>query len=382
MPWVNDLVQRGKPVLMGGPRGFLEPLPPQFVIHTGDAVDAGLISELSEFIAVMHELDVPFYSLVGNHDNLFFGTLPPPDPAPKWMSLRSTADFVRQHYHDPQRSIVKRSAHDPTLHGLPRSFIGGKEGLPVAIRRLPVSMASGFDLYEPAKDELPPGYYTVDIDLPDAPDGFNACSTQKVAYRNKRRVVLIALNTAAIGPNDVLDGLTKRKSAGELDEKQLAWLGEVLDHGYDRCTWFLVAGHHPVDSFIDSQRDEFYERLVRNGRVLAYFSGHTHRNSIRRHPTDPRKAPRLWEVVGGSTLVHPQFGLLVDLLLDRSRTDWGFLRVRSFRQRLSDVSASCSLQRFAKLGWQGAHDDQIDGDWKDEDVAIHDANGMLPVRLR
>jgi 3',5'-cyclic AMP phosphodiesterase CpdA len=372
---------------MAGYGDFKTPLPPQFVVHTGDAVDAGLVREVGEFLAVMHQLDVPFFSAVGNHDNLFFGTFPPPDvKAPEWESLRTTDDFVREH--DALASSFPRSFHDPTLNGLPRPIFT----TPARAPRLPCSTASGFDLYEPTHTKRP-GYYSVAIDLPDPDEAIppparrNFCPAQRVKHPHERRVVFIVLNTAAVQPNGFLQGLFVRKSAGELDDEQREWLDKQLDAPSDRCTWFLVAGHHPVDSFFAPQRDEFYERLVKNQRVLAYFAGHTHRNSIRRHPRDPRSPAQLWEIVSGSTLVHPQFGLMVDLLFDYTRpeaeAELAYLRVRSFRQRLSDSDQDCGqLSEYARLGRLGSVADQVDGDWTDEEVAIHQSNGLIPLWLR
>jgi 3',5'-cyclic AMP phosphodiesterase CpdA len=48
---------------------------PSFMIHTGDAVDAGLQSEFDKFRALSDRLKIPWYQAVGNHDVLAFGNM-------------------------------------------------------------------------------------------------------------------------------------------------------------------------------------------------------------------------------------------------------------------------------------------------------------------
>lgn len=48
---------------------------PTAVIHTGDAMDAGLRSEFGDFRRIADELLIPWYQVVGNHDLLAFGNL-------------------------------------------------------------------------------------------------------------------------------------------------------------------------------------------------------------------------------------------------------------------------------------------------------------------
>lgn len=49
--------------------------PPEFAVHTGDAIDAGLQSEFDKFRARIDLLTIPWYAAVGNHDILGIGNL-------------------------------------------------------------------------------------------------------------------------------------------------------------------------------------------------------------------------------------------------------------------------------------------------------------------
>ena len=47
--------------------------PIDFMIHTGDGIDAGTIEELYAFIYITDRLQIPWLNLVGNHDASIFG---------------------------------------------------------------------------------------------------------------------------------------------------------------------------------------------------------------------------------------------------------------------------------------------------------------------
>ena len=118
------------------------PLPPSFVLHTGDAVDAGMFSELFEFLAIVRQLEVPFFNAVGNHDNLFFGTFPKGvmrgvDVTLPFVPLGDTDRFLRAHNADatPDDFSIPYSPetdHSETRTGHPSPRLPARRPRPIS----------------------------------------------------------------------------------------------------------------------------------------------------------------------------------------------------------------------------------------------------------
>ena len=135
--------------------------------------------------------------------------------------------------------------------------------------------------------------------------------------------------------------------------------------------------------------------LRKNDQVIGYFTGHTHTHEVRCHRRDDgtkcevSEENPLWEVIGGANISYPQFGVQVELLEDTSDESTGYIRLRSFEERLSLAPASCDATN--QVGWplpciaeasrEGAKLSAGD-DWEAMRAsAIAQANGMLIVRL-
>lgn len=377
------------------------PLPapgrPAFAVHTGDAVDSGMFSELMQFIAVMDELKMPYYNLIGNHDNLFFGNFPPEQMSGlnivvPYVPIVDTDRFMR--FHSRLGVSSDPSLPAPAHRGQDQSWT--KEGCQAwntaACGRgtLTPSAYHGFDLACQPKSEHTPalcvearGYYAFTVAL--APRAERA-----------RKVRAIVLNTAEVTPTTVGEGLLRRAEGNMLPE-QLRWLRRELSRTTsDADTYFLVFGHHNLDSFLDKEQGAALTSLLsENPRVLGYFTGHTHVDAFVKHPR-LRGVP-LWEMVAGSTLVYPQLARTVDVLEDPAGRL--FVRVATFRQRVGEavgtldaatLPETCSdrgegslpclqLARRAAMGRQGAARDTTDADRRDEAVAVRQGNGLMLV---
>jgi len=367
------------------------PAPPRFVLHTGDAVDVGLFSELTQFLAAMDELKLPLYNALGNHDALFFGTFPfehmkGTNVLLPYVPIYDTDRFMRFHSTagaevDISVPYLKpRGPHTPTQSGvafaksaLDNHKFKGRDGAQSNFHGFDLSCYGGI-VGDTEGGGLCPearGYYSFDVDLPDR----DHC---------KRRLRFVVLNTTEVVPETVNQGFY-RLAKGNIQPEQLRWLDHELTRGAadGAAIYTIVAGHHPLFELLhDDQRDRLKTILTTRPRVLAYLNGHTHQDAATEHRRPDGSS--FWELTAGSTLVYPQMSRLVEVMEeDVSHRLW--LRVATFRQQLGDHvddlepdSRCAQLARRAKLGRQGAKLDN-DKDREPEDVAVANADGLFPV---
>ncbi|MFO0552690.1 MAG: metallophosphoesterase [Polyangiaceae bacterium] len=369
------------------------PAPPRFAVHTGDAVDAGMFSELFTFLADFGELDIPFYNVIGNHDGLLFGTFPPDrvsglNVVAPYVPILDADRFMRAHnvigatYDLSVPAAPSREDRDWTAFGCSSKDWNGTT---CASNPMPQSNYHGFDLAcaaplrgegRAAHDALCPearGYYALNIDV--------------TVSGAPARIRMIVLDTNEVVPESVTQG-TLERSRGHVLPEQLRWLERQLSAGPgEPPVFYLVFGHHPIDTFEDEdQAAELRDLMLRNPRVLGYFVGHTHKDGFIKHPR-AGGAPALWELVAGSTLVFPQLARVSELLEDHGKL---YLRVMSFRQQLGDSAvpqppirarrqACRALTLRAARGRASAARDARDADWTAEPIAAPRANGLLLV---
>lgn len=164
--------------LVSGPHGSYapcpDPLPPRFTIHTGDAIDASMFSELFQFLAVVNELETPFLNMIGNHDDLVFGTLPPDkvsgfNVVAPFVPVYDYKRFMRGHHPDASyidmsipaspREVHEQTAFPPrssTTSDFSESFVSGFDWRcdELTDQGQSVTRIDGFPLCEEAE-----GYY-------------------------------------------------------------------------------------------------------------------------------------------------------------------------------------------------------------------------------
>ena len=281
--------------------------------------------------------------------------------------------FMR--FHSPRSAEIDLSLPRPEeLPGAARTrrglFDDGSPGLvPLG---LPETEYAGFDLvcprpFEPLCNEAR-GYYA--FDMPPTP-----------GTRRPLRVRAIVLNTSEVGPSSVKEGVESRALGNVLPE-QIRWLQDQLDDPKHADSYFLVFAHHNFTTFLhDEQTARLRQMFLERPRVVGFITGHNHRDAYRLHPRP--SAPDLVEVIGGSTLVYPQFARVVDLLQD----DEGalYLRVLTFRQAIGDYddtfvgkTGKCALcgelASRSALARKGASLDENDTDRTADREAIGKGN--------
>ncbi|MCF8109448.1 MAG: metallophosphoesterase [Desulfohalobiaceae bacterium] len=275
--------------LMAATNRLHQEKPLDFMIHTGDGIDAGTIEELYQFIYISDRLQMPWLNLAGNHDVAIFG------------NYRERVSFTRQAgvnfypvgnvdnfvwMHRKERKIAgfgRRLLPTPSEFGHSPSEDTG------AGKKLPPTFHHGFDLsLDQGCGEFPPknldyeavtGYYAADL-----------CQTA-IPLR------LIAMNTAK----------TMEWGADAHDDnEQRTWLQKALlprGQGLN-----LVFSHHRPQGF-DAQTKQV---LSASGLApVIVFTGHTHQHHLARH--EGLNGQGYYELNTGSVLEYPQIGRLIEL---------------------------------------------------------------------
>jgi 3',5'-cyclic AMP phosphodiesterase CpdA len=301
-------------------RGRRPPPPPDFLVHTGDAVDASSMGELLKFMTVANEVHVPWFDVVGNHDVFLMGNF--------------TEDNIKVDG-DTTRGLdwVLNRAKFMQAHGandnVPFSHAATESGSAI----LPSSRYHGFDCLTPSCETCGQGspplraYYSVSL-----------ATTPPI-----RLIVLDTTRTHESIPHVAGGELPGFGAAGYVDAEQFRWVQGELASAQDAGEAILVFGHHtltsPERSFGESdllgtnpdgkRAVSVLELLKRRRNVLAYFGGHTHVARITRHDDAYRGAYPFYEVIAPSLHEFPQTAYWVEVLRRgrelalRVRPAWG-----------------------------------------------------------
>ena len=328
-----------------------DPLKPRFMIHTGDAVDAGVVTELYEFLSISNCVMLPWYNVLGNHDSGVFGNIKQEmvfvnNPFVDFMALHSKFDFVNMHhnaYEDDNFRLVYISplntGSDYTLRAHDRFY----------------SKFNGFDRMKYTPQAIKnqqvcwdcPGYYSIEVRGEDRGIGDPA-------------IQIIVLDTGF-----------RFSASGRLEDEQLQWLKQEIERFRDKI--ILVFGHHDLKSIENNA--ELKTILASSPAVVAYFCGHVHGHKINYHRGEGGRFG-FWEVVADSLIEYPQQGSIVRIKYENGV---GILEVYAFDPTIQESYTDrqgreqlSELYRHVQLSRKGALDDiafwkkqQIDANRKD-----------------
>jgi hypothetical protein len=352
-----------------------------FVIHTGDAIDAGVTTELREFHRLFDLLDLPAYDVLGNHDVLIFGNMlaTRTDHDDSCITARSEAlsgstavgpftalipnkicihaaiscpsclpgeaEFVAGTTHDESHARfmkefkthspadVLRQPDDPVEQDAARTYCPAPFEGEQPIRIQGTTRQHGFDLNSAGASDPPPGYYAFANDIQ--------------LGGETRHALNVALDT-----ND-LDRDEGGKT-GRINARQLRWLKATLAcvtarHPKDVV---FVFGHHGLQELHApaGAHTSIEGVLAASPNVVGYFYGHDHAHGICR---GAGSCQHFWEVMTGSVIEFPQEARLVRL--KEVGRGLAFLELVTFGERLDN--GDDALTRAVELGHRGARHD-------------------------
>ncbi len=272
--------------------------PLDFMIHTGDCIDAGTVEELYQFIYISDQLIIPWINLVGNHDVAIFGNYEERlgytrQAGVHFYPVGNLSNFVWMHRKDRMISGFGR-------HLLPTPSEGGhspSEDFHPG-KKLPPTFHHGFD-FELSRSctDYPPerldyegvtGFYAADL-----------CGTS-IPIR------LIALNSAKTD---------EWGADGRISQVQRQWLKGALLPGTGGIN--LVFVHHRPLEF-DAETRALLAGT--NHGPMVVFTGHNHEHHLKYHAG--HDAAGYYELNTGSVLEYPQIGRVIELRGNQNGQVW------------------------------------------------------------
>jgi hypothetical protein len=295
---------------------------PEFVMHTGDAIDSGMRSELRLVHELIDRLKLPFFDVLGNHDILVFGNMLPTESdsdtacisaeslahhyfhAPHWLLPNKVcidakvkcpncfdheAEFVAAAKpSDTRKTFVDTISHESAAH-VPQLADDAYSCTTNSEVRAPVfTFAHGFDL-NLADKHL--GYYAFPVPL-------------HMPNDEKRHALMVVLDTEDLSAN--VGGVE-----GEIGQDQVDWLERTLNCARNTHDIVLVFAHHPP-SMVKTPGPRTLDDILTSHKpnVVGYFYGHFHEHGLCRDARS-NTCKNYWEIETGSVIEFPQEARMV-----------------------------------------------------------------------
>jgi 3',5'-cyclic AMP phosphodiesterase CpdA len=364
--------------------------PPRLMIHTGDAVDSGLASELDQFHAYSDRLQIPWYQAIGNHDVLAFGNLTlrasrdddeftgdrcaigsgrctctrigdlvrelmlvdrEPDNCGAPTPLNSAAALAQIPL---QRICLDYGVNDDRLVMEPGADLDSIHAF-MAAHREPVDRDGTPRRHGIAPDRIRDDYASMPAasmpaasmpaaDMPcaiiagDRPSALHGFDLIAGADTPATRTGYYCFQMVARGRSTpsvwaiVLNTSNDVGAYGSVSADELAWLKTVVANTtqIQRDDLILAFGHHPLYDIYDaSVQAELVEALGSDRRMVGYFAGHLHWPGARVvHPEDDHAgAHHFWEILAPAVLTYPQQARQVTV---KKMGDLGYFEILSF----------------------------------------------------
>jgi hypothetical protein len=340
-------------------------LRPSLIVHTGDSIDSGVMSELRMFHRLVHRLSIPLFEVFGNHDMLVFGNLLPTatDDDGACATVESVSGHHAWSWLLPNRICVDQKVSST---GRSQSADVALVASPDIARTRRTFMTAVHDaVYDPAPPTHGLTTTTHGFELHTTCDGDNAapnCKPDNLGYymfaqpieltgNPDAKLVFVALNSEDLAPH-------QGGTYGRIGNDQAHWLEHVVDcervhHPRDLM---LVFAHQPISLITvadDLQPRKTLESILASSpNTVAYLYGHDHLNLI--CGDGARACKQFWEIQTSSVIEFPQEARMVTLAQVTSQT--GFLDVFTFGAHLDP--AATEYNRLVELARRGAeHDD-------------------------
>ena len=287
--------------------------PLDFIIQTGDSIDAGVMPELISFLNEMNQSGLPWFQVIGNHDRLALGNVKP-SLAENFSSLDfvDTGQFIREHFFRP--------------HGPTETKFG--------------SAAMGFD--------FGPGYNGD----PNSVEGYYAF-TPVAPFRDASNL-LIEPGVRFYVLESTLSG---GSAEGGVSDGQISWLSDQLDQHTDSLA--IVISHHRLND-LRIGRDDLVGVLFDHPQVIAVLSGHEHLHRIRSFPVSGEPERGFWQIQTSSLIDFPQQARILEVINNADGT--GLIRTFVFNQQ-----ATGQLGENARASYDSSVDEPFNGEGEAED---------------
>ncbi|TWG96813.1 metallophosphoesterase (TIGR03767 family) [Nocardioides sp. J9] len=292
-------------------------------------------------------LDIPWYSVFGNHDGLVQGNFPTSTLQLNLLALGSLKIISPPLGLHPAQLLDDLMTNPAALL---TNLLGGALNTVVRVvqpdlnRRLLTRKQVVEQHF--AMGGQPFGH------------GFTTTNRQKgTAYYHfdKGDVRFVAMDT--VNPNGYADG--------SLDQTQFAWLTNLLDQSTDKVV--MVFSHHTSDTMGNPliatggnleprvTGGAVLDALLARPQVVAWINGHTHRNKI-----TPRTRPGgggLWEITTASHIDWPQQARIIELADNADGTLSIFTTMVDHSGPASTGAGTANAQQLAGLARELAAND-------------------------